>query len=162
MLLRIIFFVITLRPAQLRDRLWQLMQFVSTTQLISSLCGVPFFKMQYMPGGFYASIYNQTANLSSYLVSTNPETIANSLQSFHPYYFNPVTYVCPVYKQPVNKTGCLTGMSGLPTGESCDNCCSFSVCLCSQNNLNSCFPLSNLVGLLHVGPEVLRRAHVSL
>lgn len=118
--------------------------------------------MQYMPGGFYASIYNQTANLSSYPVLTSPETITNSPLLFNPYYFNPATYVCPAYQQPIRKTGRLIGMCGLPTGESCNNCCSFNVCLCSPSNVYSFYPLSNWVGLLHIGPEVLRLAHVSL
>ena len=30
-------------------------------------------------------------------------------------------------------------MCGLPTGESCDNCCSFNVCICSRSVVNSCF-----------------------
>lgn len=102
-----------------------------------------FFKMQYMPGGFYASLYNQTANLSSYPVLASPDTIANSPQSFHPFHFNPATYVCPVYQQPIQKTGRLIGMCGLPTGESCDNCCSFNVCICSRSVVNSCFRWSN-------------------
>ena len=118
--------------------------------------------MQYTPGGFYASIYNQTTNVSPYLMLASPGNMVHSPQSFHPYYFNLATYVCPVYQQPIQKTGRLTGMCGLPSGESCDNCCSFEVCPSSQSHVISGFAFANSVGLLHVGRDVLRCAHVSL
>lgn len=109
----------------------------------ASLCGISLFKMQYTLGGFYASIYGQAANVASSLMLASPGTITNPGQSFHPYYFNPAASVCPVYQQPIQGTGRLAGKCGLPSGESCDNCCSFAVCACSQDLVESDLVFSN-------------------